>query len=56
MSKFAVQGSDTILKMREQKAKTKFRHRFWELGGSKMGNALGMEDAEEKEEVLVSSS
>lgn len=47
MAKFAVQGSETIVKLREQKSRTKFRHRFWELGGSKIGTAIGVDKSNE---------
>lgn len=48
MAKFSIQGSSTLNERRKEKSKTKFRHRFWELGGSKMGNALKMTNEEDK--------
>lgn len=52
-------GSATLRHQREKREKGKMRQRFWELGGSRMGKAMGMEDkaaedkaeAEAKEEV-----
>lgn len=52
-------GSATLRHQREKREKGKMRQRFWELGGSRMGKAMGVEDkagddkkeAEQKEEV-----
>lgn len=52
-------GSATLRHQREKREKGKMRQRFWELGGSRMGKAMGVEDkagddkkaAEAKEEV-----
>lgn len=52
-------GSATLRHQREKREKGKMRQRFWELGGSRMGKAIGVDDkagdekkeAEAKEEV-----
>ena len=36
-------GSALLRQMREAKDRQKMRHRFWELGGSRMGKAMGLE-------------
>ncbi len=44
-SDFAVlakRGSQLVHEVREQREQSKMRKRFWELGGSKMGNAIGI--------------
>jgi len=45
MAIVAEKGSESLTKLREQQVRTKMKHKFWELGGSKMGNAIGI-DAE----------
>lgn len=56
MATNARKGSTLLREVREQREKMKMRKRFWELGGSKMGDTLGIktedtaEDAEAKEE------
>lgn len=56
-------GSATLRHQREKREKGKMRQRFWELGGSRMGKAMGVEDKagddkkeeEAKEEVIFVS-
>jgi hypothetical protein len=38
--KMAREGSVTLLRLRQEKDKNTMRQKFWELGGSKMGNAM----------------
>jgi len=49
MAVVARKGSDALRWVREQKEKTKFRPKFWQLGGSQMGNVIGVEHTEEVE-------
>lgn len=37
-------GSATLRHQREKREKGKMRQRFWELGGSRMGKAMGVSD------------
>lgn len=37
-------GSATLRHQREKREKGKMRKRFWELGGSRMGKAMGVSD------------
>lgn len=37
-------GSATLRHQREKREKGKMRQRFWELGGSRMGKAMGVAD------------
>ena len=39
-------GSATLRHQREKREKGKMRKRFWELGGSRMGKAMGVADGE----------
>jgi pre-mRNA-splicing factor ATP-dependent RNA helicase DHX38/PRP16 len=36
-------GSQLLRSIREKKEMMKMRKRFWELGGSRMGDAMGIE-------------
>ena len=42
MARMAREGSATLRKLRETKDKNLMRQKFWELGGSKMGNIVGV--------------
>lgn len=42
-------GSATLRHQREKREKGKMRQRFWELGGSRMGKAMGVADDKEGE-------
>lgn len=46
--KMAREGSATLLRLRQEKDKNTMRQKFWELGGSKMGNAMGIKQEEPK--------
>ena len=46
-AKMAREGSDTLRRLRENKDKNAMRQRFWELGGSKMGDAMGVKKKNE---------
>lgn len=45
-------GSQLLKDMREKRERSKMRQRFWELGGSRMGDAMGIknENREDEEE------
>lgn len=45
--KMAREGSATLLRLRQEKDKNTMRQKFWELGGSKMGDAMGIKKKEE---------
>lgn len=45
-AKMAREGSATLRFLRANKDKTSHRQKFWELGGSKMGNAMGIKKEE----------
>ena len=40
--KMAREGSATLQRLRQEKDKAQFRQKFWELGGTKMGDAMGV--------------
>ncbi|CAK9048861.1 unnamed protein product [Durusdinium trenchii] len=42
MAVFCKQGSKVVRQVREESDQGKFRQRFWELSGSKMGNIMGV--------------
>lgn len=44
------QGSKLVVEYREKRDRSKMRNRFWELGGSKMGDAMGIKAAPTEEE------
>lgn len=46
MAVIARQGSNLVREMREKKEKNKFRQRFWEVAGSKMGKITGLTQSE----------
>lgn len=43
----AKKGSEALKRAREMRERSKMRKRFWELGGSKMGDAIGIKKEEE---------
>ncbi|KAK8805481.1 hypothetical protein WA158_002137 [Blastocystis sp. Blastoise] len=47
-AKIAKQGSETLKRMIIEKEKNKSRDRFWELGGTKMGNLMGLKNTHEE--------
>ena len=49
MAVIARQGSVLVREMRDKKEKNKFRQRFWEVAGSKMGKITGLTKTEVKE-------
>lgn len=48
-AKAAREGSETLRVLRAKKDKNTMRNKFWELGGSRMGNAMGVKDDTPKE-------
>ena len=42
MAQAALRGSTVVAKLRESNARTKMQHKFWELGGSRIGAAMGV--------------
>ena len=50
MANCARNGSALLMQARENREKSKMRTRYWELGGSKMGNAMGVKDEESAED------
>ena len=45
-AKMAREGSETLRYLRANKEKNAMRQKFWELGGTRMGNAVGMKQDE----------
>jgi len=50
MAVCARRGSELLRDVREQRERSKMRKRFWELGGSRMGNAMGIKAPEPVDE------
>lgn len=50
MAVCARKGSELVRLVREQREKSKMRKRFWEIGGSRMGDAIGVKKAPTEEE------
>jgi pre-mRNA-splicing factor ATP-dependent RNA helicase DHX38/PRP16 len=46
----AKKGSEVVNLRRDMKSRNLMRQRFWELGGSKMGNAMGLEEEKDEED------
>ncbi|KAJ5075069.1 pre-mRNA-splicing factor atp-dependent RNA helicase prp16 [Anaeramoeba ignava] len=44
LAKFAKKGSNLLREMRKEREKMKFRQRFWEIAGSKMGDSIGIKE------------
>jgi pre-mRNA-splicing factor ATP-dependent RNA helicase DHX38/PRP16 len=53
-AKMARQGSVTLRHLRETKEKNTMRQKFWELGGTRMGDAMGVKDVSKKEDIFES--
>ena len=49
-AKMAREGSDTLRRLREKKEKNTMRNKFWQIGGTRMGKAVGIKDAPDGEE------
>ena len=49
-AKMAREGSVTLRMLREKKDKNAMRQKFWELGGTKMGDAMGIKENQKKGE------
>ena len=47
----ARKGSQLLLEMREKQEAMKMRKKFWEVGGSKMGNVLGIKEEKSEEDI-----
>lgn len=47
-AKMAREGSVTLRHLRENKEKHTMRQKFWELGGTRMGTAMGIKDEEQE--------
>ena len=45
-AKMAREGSETLRRLREKREKNAMRQRFWELGGTRMGKAMGVKEGE----------
>jgi pre-mRNA-splicing factor ATP-dependent RNA helicase DHX38/PRP16 len=45
-AKMAREGSETLRRLREKKEKNTMRNKFWQIGGSRMGEAVGMKEVE----------
>jgi pre-mRNA-splicing factor ATP-dependent RNA helicase DHX38/PRP16 len=50
IAQLAKRGSESLKRVREQRDRNKMRQRFWELGGSRMGAAIGVDQAAPQEE------
>jgi pre-mRNA-splicing factor ATP-dependent RNA helicase DHX38/PRP16 len=50
-AKMAREGSVTLRAIRENKEKNAMRQKFWELGGTRMGNAVGVKEGEKNGEI-----
>jgi pre-mRNA-splicing factor ATP-dependent RNA helicase DHX38/PRP16 len=60
-AKMSRNGSATLRHLRANKDKTTMRQKFWELGGSRMGDAMGVkneegDDAEKKDQAAMTDS
>ena len=56
--KMAREGSVTLMRLRQEKDKNTMRQKFWELGGTKMGDAMRVkqDDQGEQPDAVVSSA
>lgn len=50
LAKLSKQGSQLLREVRDQRDRLKNVHRFWELSGTQMGNALGIKDDENQKQ------
>jgi pre-mRNA-splicing factor ATP-dependent RNA helicase DHX38/PRP16 len=48
-AKMARNGSDTLRSLREKKEKNAMRQKFWELGGTRMGQAVGVREKKDSD-------
>ena len=48
IAKHAREGSALLRSLRKTRERQRMRHRFWELGGSRMGKAIGVGEKEEE--------
>ena len=55
-AKMAREGSVTLRSIREKKEKNAMRQKFWELGGTRMGNVVSMKGKKQKDEGKKDSS
>jgi pre-mRNA-splicing factor ATP-dependent RNA helicase DHX38/PRP16 len=55
-AKMARNGSATLRHLRETKDKNTMRQKFWELGGTRMGDAMGVKDETKQEDTNESGS
>jgi len=54
-AKLAREGSVSLRRLREDKDKNAMRKRFWELGGSRMGEAMGVQKKDDNQDADGSS-
>ena len=45
-AKMAREGSESLRRLREKKEKNTMRNKFWQIGGSRMGKAVGVKEEE----------
>ena len=50
MAVISKKGSDVLRAARERRERNKMRKRFWELGGTRMGDAMGVAKPVEEED------
>jgi hypothetical protein len=55
-AKMARNGSATLRHLRETKDKNTMKQKFWELGGTRMGDAMGFKDESKQEDTNESGS
>ncbi|KAK1736344.1 pre-mRNA-splicing factor ATP-dependent RNA helicase PRP16 [Skeletonema marinoi] len=51
-ARMAREGSVTLQRLREKKERSGMRQKFWELGGSRMGDAMRVTDGKKKKEEM----
>lgn len=49
-AKMAREGSETLRRLREKKEKNTMRNKFWQIGGSRMGEAVGVKEVDAEKE------
>jgi HrpA-like helicases len=49
-AKMAREGSETLRRLREKKEKNTMRNKFWQIGGSRMGEAVGVKEVDAEQE------
>jgi len=50
MARTSREGSDAVRRWRRDRDKSKMRQRFWELGGSRMGDVMGVKKGKDEQE------